>query len=357
MNMKYHTLRPILLSVVICGLLTPLGWSQSTPAPEPTPAANLPDTPFDAPPGTWTLVILPDTQKYAQMFPDVFLRQTEWIAANKDKHRILFVAHEGDITQDDLPAEWAVAKKSMDKLSGSGIPYALALGNHDIKAQRGNCIDRSTLLNEYFKESDYRNSEAVGYFEPGRLDNTWHTFTSPQGKFLVVSLEFGPRDEVLQWAGKVISDHPDDRVIILTHAYLFQDNTRYDWAKHGLGQHANPKGTNLEKSGTTVNDGEEMWHKLVSKHKNIEMVLCGHVLIDGNGYAVSEGESGNKVHQILANYQTGVKPDRGYGGGGFLRLMQFLPDGTVRVKTYSPWYDSWLTDSDQQFTFKAGPGK
>ncbi len=84
-----------------------------------------------------------------------------------------------------------MAKKAMDKLSGLRNPYALALGNpRDIKAQRGNCIDRSTAcMNEYFKESDYRNSEAVGYFEPGRLDNTSSTFTSPQENSSVVSLE------------------------------------------------------------------------------------------------------------------------------------------------------------------------
>jgi len=75
------------------------------------------------------------------------------------------------------------------------------------------------------------------------------------------------------------------------------------------------------------------------------------VLNNGTGYLVSTGEAGQHVHQILANYQTGVIPDRESGGGGFLRLMHFLPDRkTVDVRTYSPWLDQWLTESDQQFT-------
>jgi len=45
-----------------------------------------------------------------------------------------------------------------------------------------------------------------------------------------------------------------------------------------------------------------------------------------------------------------VKPDRPFHGGGYFRLMQFLPDKkTVRVKTYSPWLDKWFTDDQQQF--------
>jgi hypothetical protein len=53
------------------------------------------------------------------------------------------------------------------------------------------------------------------------------------------------------------------------------------------------------------------------------------------------------VHQILANYQM-----RELGGEGYLRLLEFQPDGKrVRVKTYSPVLDAWMTGADQQFEF------
>jgi len=345
--------RPTIAVLTVAALVSWIGM-ESSPGAEPVDARTAPDpvkevpaTPFDAPPGTWTLAILPDTQKYTEKSPGIFLRQTEWIAAHKAKQNILFVLHEGDITQTNAPGEWEIAHQAMETLKRAKIPFALASGNHDVHAQRGNVVDRSSLLNKYFHESDYLNSEAVEYFEPGKLENTCHVFTAPQGRFLVLALEFGPRNDVLDWANKIVDEHPDCRVIVLTHAYLYCDDTRYDWSAKGAGQHANPKGTDLvQKSGDTANDGEDLWKKFVSRHRNIEFVFCGHVVFDGTGYLASKGELGNKVHQILANYQTRMN-----GGGGYFRLVQFLPDGLVRVKTYSPWYDCELTEPDQKFEF------
>lgn len=95
-----------------------------------------------------------------------------------------------------------------------------------------------------------------------------------------------------------------------------------------------------------VSDGEELWQNLVRKHRFV-LTLNGHVLGDGTGYLASQNDSCHTVHQILANYQF-----RPLGGEGYLRLLEFLPDRrTVRVKTYSPLYDKYLTEADQQFVF------
>ncbi|NLE38560.1 MAG: hypothetical protein GX621_11095 [Pirellulaceae bacterium] len=58
-------------------------------------------------PGSWTMIILPDTQYYAESFPHIFHAQTEWIAAHKDSHNIQMVIHEGDRTNRQTPIEWA----------------------------------------------------------------------------------------------------------------------------------------------------------------------------------------------------------------------------------------------------------
>lgn len=322
------------------------------PQPTASPFANeMPVTPFDAPAGTWTLVVLPDTQYYSLFYPEVYERQTKWIAANKEKHHIQFVLHEGDVTDKNTPVEWERAKKAMDTLSEAKIPYVLTCGNHDYIA-RGDKSDRPVpLINNYFKPSDYGNSGSVGYFEEGKLENTWHTFTTPTGKYLVLALEFGPRDSVLEWANQIVASKPDHKVMMITHAYLYHDDTRYDWAAKGAKQSGNPKKGQYVRG--SVNDGEEMWQKLVSKHGNFEFVFSGHVCADGVGYRADKGDAGNVVHQMLVNFQDGrgaVKPLRGWGGGGFLRLLQFLPDGkTVRVRTYSPWYNEWLKGPDYEY--------
>jgi hypothetical protein len=56
---------------------------------------------------------------------------------------------------------------------------------------------------------------------------------------------------------------------------------------------------------------------------------------------------------MLVNYQM-----RQLGGEGYLRLIEFLPDGkTVHVKSYSPLYDSYLQDAGNQFNFELGAGE
>jgi len=38
-----------------------------------------------------------------------------------------------------------------------------------------------------------------------------------------------------------------------------------------------------------------------------------------------------------------------------MRLMQFLPDKrTVRIRTYSPYYNLWLNDAGQEFAIDLG---
>jgi 3',5'-cyclic AMP phosphodiesterase CpdA len=318
-------------------------------AQEATPhAEKVPATPFDAPPGTWTLAVFPDSQSLTRFHPEVFIRQAEWVAAHKASHDIRFVAHLGDITDHNLPEQWANAKKAMDVLKKAGIPYSILPGNHDL-GQGGKCLDRTTLMNDFFKPEDYANSDSVAYFEAGRMENSAHTFSTPQGGYLVLALEFGPRDAVVAWADRQIAERPQHTVILTTHAYLYDDDTRYDFPKLGTAQTWNPNTYGVAKL-EPVNDGEALWTKLAGKHPNVRFTLNGHVLHDDAGRLASKGSAGQTVHQLLSNYQSGVKPDRPFRGGGFFRLMQFLPDGkTVRVKTYSPWLDQWLTDDQQQF--------
>jgi 3',5'-cyclic AMP phosphodiesterase CpdA len=315
-------------------------------------AEKLPVTPFDAPEGTWSLAVFPDTQNLTRSAPEVLRRQCEWVVAHREKHALRFVMQLGDITDINSVAEWENARQAFRILRDGGVPFSLLPGNHDL-GKGGAAQDRTTLMNDYFTPDDYRNSQSHGLFEAGRMENSWHTLDTPWGKFLLIALEFGPRDAVLAWAGEAAAKHPDHTAVVSSHAHLFYDSTRYDWAKFGKAQTWNPKDYALareaEKAGG-VNDGEDVWKKLLAPHKNIRFMFNGHVLGSGTGYRVDEGAHGQRVHQMLANYQAGVDPRRPFHGGGFFRLLQFLPDKkTVRVRTYSPWLDQWLTEPNQQF--------
>jgi hypothetical protein len=62
---------------------------------------------------------------------------------------------------------------------------------------------------------------------------------------------------------------------------------------------------------------------------------------------VSTNAGGNRVYQMLANYQM-----KALGGGGYLRLVQYFPEeDRMRVRTYSPYLDAWLEDAENQFEY------
>ncbi len=76
-------------------------------------------------PGSWTLAILPDTQVYAESYPQHFTAQTQWLAAHADSHNIRMVLHEGDIVDDNntrrpMDRQWDNALASISLLDGVG---------------------------------------------------------------------------------------------------------------------------------------------------------------------------------------------------------------------------------------------
>ena len=57
--------------------------------------------------GEFLVAVIPDTQIYAQSYPETFESQLRWIAENADTHNIVFVTHVGDIVQSgDAPEQW-----------------------------------------------------------------------------------------------------------------------------------------------------------------------------------------------------------------------------------------------------------
>lgn len=298
-------------------------------------------------PGSFTVAVLPDTQNYSERYPATYLAQTEWILRNQKDRNIAAVLHLGDITNNNAPAEWENAAKAMQVLDGK-VPYFLAPGNHDY-SDGGTCKDRTTLLNEYFPVSKFREEKTFGGTydkEPEHLENSFHRFEAGGRKFLVLALEFGPRADVVRWANEVLAANKDREAILITHAYMYFDDTRYDWKKYGDKQLWNPHAYPVAKATEDdVTDGEELWNDLVSRQSNVILTLNGHVLKDGLGRTVTAAPDGRNIHQVLVNFQ--MKP---HGGDGWLRLLEFRPDGrTIQVYDYSPVLDQRNESDQNQF--------
>ena len=161
--------------------------------------------------GSWTLAVLPDTQNYAEAYPQHYDTQTRWLAEHAGSHNLRFAIHEGDVTNRNTPEQWDNALASMKVLNGC-LPYAIAPGNHDY-GPAGNAADRASFFNDpkYFgPKSPYASQPSLGgYFEDAKTDNTWHTFEAGGQRWLVIALEFAPRDEAVAWANEIVAEHAD----------------------------------------------------------------------------------------------------------------------------------------------------
>lgn len=289
-------------------------------------APGLADVVDPPPEGSFTLVVMPDTQNYTiqEARREIFLSQTQWIAAQKDRFNIQFVLHEGDVVQDNIEPQWEMAKDAFSRLDDAGVPYAIGPGNHDY-GPGGNGNGRDSGFNEprfFGPGSPYATQPSVGgFFESGKTDNSYHLFSAGGRDWILLALEWRPRVPVVRWADQVLTDHPDRTAILVTHEYL---DTR----------------------GARNGTGNSLWTALVSKH-NVAFVFCGHVL--GSGRTTSVGASGHVTHQLVANYQHLT-----LGGNGYLRLVEILPDGrNVRILTYSPFLDALMESEVEQFELVA----
>jgi predicted phosphodiesterase len=365
--------RMALKSVMGCGLASPICHlfaddqpktpakvdnKSKAPAPKPDPygdAVLIDGEPPKPAAGSFTIAVLPDTQHYSERSPATFIAQTRWIVEKQRERNICCVLHLGDITNRNTPAEWNNAVRAMHELDAH-LPYFFVAGNHDY-SEGGKCVDRTTRLNQSFPLRDYRGRPTFGGVynkEPDRMENSFHLLSAGGRDFLVLALEFGPRADVIRWASDIAGRHSNREAILITHAFIYYDDTRYNWKKFGIKQNWNPHAYGIAKSmGDDVTDGEEIWDRLIARHENFIFTLNGHVLGDGLGRLTSATPGGRDVPQILVNFQM-----RPLGGDGWLRLMEFRADGrTVEVCDYSPTRKQRNESPQNKFTMRLAPVK
>jgi hypothetical protein len=301
------------------------------------------------PPGSFTVVVLPDTQYYSSSHPEIFAAQTRWIVEQKSARSIAVALHEGDIVDgSNDPAQWTVASSSLRLLDGI-VPYVIVPGNHDTDGSNPDLeARRQGPIDNYFAPTTMQ--WITNTMTAGQIENNYALVDIGPQQWLVLGLEFGPRDAVLTWADGVLKAFSTKPAIIVTHAYLYEDGTRYDVVKSGLDasqpnfQKYIPQSYYFTpKEGS--NDGEQIWQKLIVPNPNVRLVFCGHD--NGAARLTSLRPDGSRVHQMLSDYQW--LDDS--GGSGYLRVLQFdYSQKQIRVQTYSPYLDQFMTDDANQFT-------
>jgi hypothetical protein len=291
-----------------------------------------------APEGSFTIVVIPDTQGYvgqgtkktpASTDPvtnPVFENHVRWITANLATQRIVFVSHVGDIVDKDNKAEWTVARQWLDVLHGA-VPYSLTVGNHDMKSD-GN----SALFQRFFGAERFRDFPWYGgTFEPARPTpdisgnnaNSYQLFNAGGLEFIHLSLECNAPDDVLAWADALLTKYAQRRALITTH----MDLGILDHPQTEEGFVTDPKGRMrwVKIHGKRGNTAVQMWDELYRKHANLGFIFCGDQSRCTALRLDTTGDHGNVVHALLSDYTS----------SGPLRLYRFLPsENRVQVITY-----------------------
>ncbi|MBR4308092.1 MAG: metallophosphoesterase [Oscillospiraceae bacterium] len=279
----------------------------------------------------YTFAVIGDTQKVTyydyQNGTKNLNKIYAWILSQKEAQNIQYVMGLGDITEKGtIDAEWDIALEAIGQLNGQ-IPYSLVRGNHD----------NSAKMNSYLTDlskTPYSTTYEGSY--DSTVNNTWRTITvgSLEIPYLIFTLDYGPTDKILKWAGKIIEEHPDHNVIITTHAYLYRDGTTLD-----SGDVCPPS-----KSNASYNNGDQVWEKFARKYENIVLVLSGHDPCSQVVYRQDAGDHGNIVTQMLIDPQ-GVDTSTLTGA---VALLHFSADGRkVDVEYYATIQEKYFMSSNQ----------
>ena len=312
--------------------------------------------------GSFSMIMVPDPQSYVKFAANqpLFDLQTAWITQNIKRLNIKAALFTGDMVEQNnklisapLPndyngdqtsrQQWEAVSRALSRLDHH-LPYIACQGNHDLGYIAAEY--RYSMMPDYIYPE--RNmvfektlvSTGPNYEGVHTMENAAFEFHNEAwGDLLIISFEFAPRDEALDWARQLIESKrfQNHRVIILTHSFL------------------DTKGNRIVEEGyklTPRNWAQAVWEKLIYPSKNIQMVLCGHTgdapKIRGTeevdyhmtcAHRVDKAADGHNVVQMMFNSQNGDGNWNGNGGDCWLRILEFKPDGkTIGVRTFSPLF-------------------
>lgn len=282
---------------------------------------------------SYALAFLPDIQYMTQSYPQNLKKLFDYLVDHGKEKNIQYVIGLGDITHTNTPKEWKTVLEQTERLNGL-IPYSLISGNHDAVLDTKLGLFDQTYADKsgfYYKHV----AENGGFMNPESVRNTYLCFSVGAVDYIIINLDFGATDDILDWAGEILSEHSNRRAIIATHGYSYADGTTLDSTDSSRPSYYNKK----------LNDGEDIWQKFVSKYENIDMVVSGHISRHDVACTVRRGDAGNNVYQLLMDTQGACKT---LGGVGVVGLMYFTEDGShARIEYYSTVYEKYFCESNK----------
>ena len=252
----------------------------------------------------------------------------DYIVANAEKQKVAHVFHLGDITQkagnDEIaPDEFTDTAKNFAKLDEAGISYSVVAGNHDhfngaTDPSNFNAVfggANAGYAGQYFACSDETRDSVT---------TTAHKFSAGNLDYLVVVISWNSSQDDIDFADRIISEHPYHNVIIATHGYIDVNGKRI------------AENSNSGFSNATAIDA------LVKRHKNVVLTLNGHTPSARVETFVTYGNHGNKITQMVIDptYFDGEHASTTVPhfskGAGMIAYLRFSDNGSkVSVSWYS----------------------
>jgi hypothetical protein len=280
----------------------------------------------------FSIIALPDTQFYSGSLnggsPAIFQAQTDWIVSNRISRNIVFATQLGDCVQngDWVEQEWWAATNAMYRLEdpfttlqAHGIPYGVAVGNHDGPPPLG--PGGNIFYNKYFGVAHFQNKPYYGGHFGTKNDNHFQLFSASGLDFITLHLEWdaGTNATLMAWANQVLETNRQRRAIVISHSIIYPSAT----------------------GGVFSAQGQPIYDALKG-NPNIFLTLSGHAPITAWR---KDTYNGNTIHSIVSDFTHTTN-----GGNGWLRILQFSPSNNViRVQTYSPVANSYYHTNGSTF--------
>ena len=320
-------MKGFILTAIACGLLSAGNYAQAQSCAKEE---------------TFTIAVLPDTQMYTEEKGDrntsLFISQTQWIVDNFQKENIVYVIHLGDIVNrgEERPEQWENAVRALSVLEKPqpgmpyGIPYGLAVGNHEQTPSQFAMTGKTSFFNRYFGVDHFKGRPYYGGHYGNDNDSHYDLFSAGGLDFIVIYIEYDAMDENIdalnEWAVGLCKQYDKRKAIIVSHG-IIQNNE-----KEGVNANA-----------PWIKQGKRIYDRLKTC-PNVFMMLCGHIGDNGEGYR-QDGYAGNRIKTFLSDYQS-----RPLGGSSLMRLMTFdKKHDLIKIRTIAPFLGTEEDDSDSRF--------
>ena len=256
------------------------------------------------------IVIVPDIQYYTNSesrskFLDAIVSYCE-----DERDSISFLLQTGDVTNNNQEWQWENGYNLFFSKIPNTFPYVFCLGNHDY-GNKGSSRER--LSNFPGKMTPVRDV----VMPASRWDNYLRYMNLGEEKWAVLSLEFAPRNEVLEWANDVIKANIHVPIIILTHAFLNNSGELFDATDPLCDNQYSQKYYLM--GNDYLNDSKEIFEKIIYSNTNVKMVVCGHCVSKNYIECLEKKNAKSEsVYCIMVNYQHYEN-----GGSGIIGMLDY----------------------------------